>query len=60
MTTSEKIYNAARVLPEDVQQDILDFTLFLTEKQRRENAELLEDIRAIVAENLPAFKELAK
>ena len=60
MTIAEKIYDAARILPEDVQQEILDFTLFLTQKQKREDAELLEDIRAIVAENLPDLKALAK
>ncbi len=60
MTISEKIYHAARALPEDVQQEILDYTLFLAEKQKQEDAEVMEDIRAIVEENLPAFKALAK
>lgn len=60
MTISEKIYDEARTLPEDVQQQLLDYTLFLKEKQKQEDAEVLEDIRAIVAENLSAFKELAK
>lgn len=38
MTIAERIYDAARVLPEDVQQEILDFTLFLTQKQKQEDA----------------------
>ncbi len=60
MTISEKIYNAARNLPENVQREILDYTLFLVEKQKQEDAEVMEDIRTIVEENLPAFKALAK
>lgn len=60
MTIAEKIYDAARILPQDVQQEILDFTLFLTQKQNLEDAEVMEDIRTIVAENLPALKALAK
>ncbi len=33
MTISEKIYKAARNLPENVQREILDYTLFLAKKQ---------------------------
>ena len=34
--------------------------LFLTERQKQEDAELLEDMRAVIAKNLPALRELAK
>lgn len=57
---AEQIYDVARALPEDVQQEILDFALFLTEKQKQEDAEVLADMRAIIEENLPALKALAE
>lgn len=60
MSLSERIFIEVQNLPEDVQRQLLDYTLFLKERQKREDAEVIEDIRAVVSENLPALKELAK
>ena len=57
MSLSERIFEEAKRLPESVQQQVLDFTLFLKAKERQQ---LSDDMDAVIAENLPALKELAK
>ncbi len=57
MTLVERITEEARTMPPQAQQQILDFALFLKQKEQR----LIEsDMDAIISENLPAMKELAK
>lgn len=57
MTLVERIVEETRTMPAAKQQQVLDFALFL--KQREQQA-LEADMDAIIAENLDAFKELAK
>ncbi len=57
MTLAERIAEETRTMPEQAQQQVLDFALFL--KQKEENA-VMHDIQSIVTENLAAWKELAK
>ncbi|MBQ7305764.1 MAG: DUF2281 domain-containing protein [Clostridia bacterium] len=57
MTLAERIAEETRTMPEQAQQQVLDFALFL--KQKEENA-VMQDIQSIVTENLAAWKELAK
>ena len=57
MTLVERITEEARTMTAQAQQQILDFALFLKQKEQR----LIEsDMDAIISENLPAMKELAK
>ena len=57
MTLVERITEEARTMPAQAQQQVLDFALFLKQKEQR----ILEsDMDAVIAENLPAMKELAK
>lgn len=57
MTLVERITEEARTMPALAQQQILDFALFLKQKEQKA---LEADMDAIIAENLPAMKELAK
>ena len=57
MTLAERIAEETRTMPEQAQQQVLDFALFL--KQKEENA-VMQDIQSIFTENLAAWKELAK
>ena len=57
MTLAERIAEETRTMPEQAQQQVLDFALFL--KQKEENA-VMQDIQSIVTENIAAWKELAK
>lgn len=57
MTLVEKIAFEAGTLQPQTQQQILDFVVFL---KQREQMALEADMDAIIAENLPAWKELAK
>ncbi len=57
MTLVERITEEARTLPPQTQMQVLDFVTFLKAKEQRE---IEADMDAIVAENLPAWKELAK
>ena len=57
MTYAEKIFEEAQTLPEPEQQQVLDFALFLKQKQQRQ---LEARMDALIDENLEAFKELAK
>ena len=57
MSLIDRITEEARSTSEQVQQQVLDFTLFLKQKEQRK---LDEDIDKIIMENLEAFKELAK
>ncbi len=57
MTLVERIIEEARTLTPQTQQQVLDFVAFLKMKEQR----LIEaDMDAIVSDNLPAWKELAK
>lgn len=57
MTLVERITEEASTLPPQTQQQVLDFVAFL--KMKEEKA-IEADMDAIVADNLPAWKELAK
>ena len=57
MTLVERITQETLTLPAHTQQHVLDFVQFL---KLREQQRLEEDMDAIIAENLPAWKELAK
>ena len=57
MTLVERITEEMRTMPALAQQQVLDFALFLKQKEQKA---LEADMDAIIAENLPAMKELAK
>ena len=57
MTLVEKIAFEAGMLQPQTQQQVLDFVAFLKQKEQQA---LEADMDAIIAENLPAWKELAK
>lgn len=57
MTLVERITEEARSLPVRTQQQVLDFVQFL---KQREPQQFVNEIDDLIAENLPALKELAK
>lgn len=57
MTLIERIVEEASALQMQNQQEVLDFVAFLKMKEQKE---IEADMDAIIAENLPAWKELAK
>lgn len=57
MTLVEKIAFEAGTLSAQTQQQVLDFVSFLKQKEQKA---LEADMDAIINENLPAWKELAK
>ena len=57
MTLVERIAEEASTLQPQTQQQVLDFVAFLKMKEQRA---LEADMDAVMAENLPAWKELAK
>ena len=57
MTLVERITEEASTLQPQTQQQVLDFVAFLKMKEQRA---LEADMDAVIAENLPAWKELAK
>ena len=57
MTLVERITEEARTLPIHTQQQVLDFMQFLRQKEEQR---FIEDVDALITENLPALKELAK
>ena len=57
MTLVEKIAFEAGTLQPQTQQQVLDFVAFLKQKEQQA---LEADMDAIIAENLPAWKDLAK
>lgn len=57
MTLVEQIMEEARTMPEHTQQQVLDFMQFLKQK---EQAQFIKDVDALITDNLPALKELAK
>ena len=57
MTLVERIAEEAQSMPEEVQQQVLDFTLFLKEKQKKEFS---EKVNRLIDDNFQAFTELAK
>ena len=57
MTLVERIVEETRTMPVHTQQQVLDFVQFLKQRELRQ---LEEDMDAIIEENLPAWKELAK
>ena len=57
MSLPETVMLELKSLTPEAQRQVLDFTLFLKEKQQREIEAMMDDI---IEENLPALKELAK
>ena len=57
MTLVEKIAFEVGTLQPQTQQQVLDFVVFL---KQREQMTIEADMDAIITENLPAWKELAK
>lgn len=57
MTLVERIAEETRTMPLHTQKQVLDFVQFLKQRELRQ---LEEDMDAIIEENLPAWKELAK
>lgn len=57
MTLVERITEEARALPVHTQQQVLDFVQFLKLKEQKQ---FIENVDALIEENLPALKELAK
>ena len=57
MTYAEKIFAETQDMPEQTQQQVLDFALFLKQKQRRE---LEATMDRIITEDMEALTELAK
>lgn len=57
MTLVERITQEAKDLQPQAQQQVLDFVAFLKMKEQKA---IEADTEAIVSENLPAWKELAK
>lgn len=57
MTLIEKIAFEVSSLQPKTQQQVLDFVAFLKQKEQQA---LEADMDAIITENLPAWKELAK
>ena len=57
MTLVERITQEANDLQPQAQQQVLDFVAFLKMKEQKA---IEADMEAIVSENLPAWKELAK
>lgn len=57
MTLIERIMEEASTLQPQCQQQVLDFIISLKEKEQKE---LEADMDAVIAENIPAWKELAK
>lgn len=57
MTLVERITEEAKTLPVHTQQQVLDFMQFLKQKQ---DQQFIAEVDAMIMENLPALKELAK
>ena len=57
MTLVERITEEARTLPVHTQQQVLDFMQFLKQKEAQQ---FVAEVDALIEENLPALKELAK
>lgn len=57
MTLAEQIYEEAKNMPEIEQRQILDFLLFL---QQRDQQVLEREMDELIAENMEALKVLAQ
>ena len=57
MTLVEQITEETRLLPARTQQQVLDFVQFLKQKEAQR---FVAEVDALIEENLPALKELAK
>ena len=57
MSLPETVMLELQSLAPEAQKQVLDFTLFLKEKQKRELSDMMDDI---IEQNLPALEELAK
>ena len=57
MTLAEKLLQEFQALPEDKQQQVIDFVEFIRSKQRKEIENMMDEI---ITENKEAFLELAK
>ncbi len=56
MTLVEQIAEETRTMPVHTQQQVLDFVQFLKQKEQRQ---FIAEVDALIADNLPALKELA-
>jgi len=57
MTLVERITEEARTLPVHTQQQVLDFMQFLKQKEMQQ---FTAEVDALIEDNLPALRELAK
>lgn len=57
MTLVERITEEARTLPVHTQQQVLDFMQFLKQKEMQQ---FTAEVDALIDDNLPALRELAK
>ncbi len=57
MTLVEQIFEEAKTLPEARQREVLDYLLFV--KQREQQA-VEQDMDALIQENMEAFRVLAQ
>lgn len=57
MTLAEKLLRDFQALPEDKQQQVIDFVEFIRNKQQKEMETLMDEIITV---NKEAFVELAK
>lgn len=57
MTIAEKLLQEFQALPEDKQQQVIDFVEFMHNKQRKEIEAMMDNI---IDDNKEAFVELAK
>ena len=57
MTLVERITEETRTLPVQTQRQVLDFVQFLKAKEEQR---FIAEVDALIEENLPALKELAK
>lgn len=57
MTLAEKLLQDFQELPEEKQQQVIDFVEFIRNKQRKEIENMMD---SIITENKPAFMGLAK
>lgn len=57
MTLIDRIFEETKDMPENAQQQVLDFALFLKAKQRQE---FENKVNELITNNLEAFTELVK
>lgn len=57
MTLAEQIYEEAKTMPELKQQEVLEFLLFVKQRERKALKQEMDDI---IQENLEALRVLAQ